>query len=191
MILKSFLIVFFSLFFSACVSISSLNPFSSKSSKDEKSDFVIPKDAPQWIKQTKETNYINAISYVQTKQKVSDFDKKRVLLQASKTLSNKLYIKIINFYKEYEKTLQNPTTFDKDIENIAKQISLEAVSKAQIRNSWLSVDKKLFVKISVDSKLVAKQIQIKSKKIYKINQNLYKNILSNRANSLLIEYLEK
>lgn len=182
----------FSIIFTGCFSASSLNPFNIFSQKEQisKKDAIIPPNAPSWLINPKRKNYISAIGHVSIKEEVGVFDKQRALLNASDKLNKEVYKKTINYYKNYEKTLTNPLVFDKDIQKIAKQISLEAISKSKITNSWLSDNNILFVRISIDSDFIATLIQDKSKKIYKIDQNLYKNILSNRAKALLIEYLE-
>lgn len=179
--------------FSGCFSLSSLNPFSDDEEiVKEVKPTKTPEDAPIWVKEINEKNSISivAFSYIKNED-VKEFDKKRTLLIASNKLSKKIYLKTIDFYKEYEQKLDNPMTFDQDLKNIAEQISLKAVSKSKIKNSWLSKDTRLFVKLSVDSDFVATLIQNESKNIYKVDKTLYKNILSNRAKTLLIEYLEK
>lgn len=192
--LKNLLLTFLLTFvFSGCFSFSSLNPFSDEGeTKKVVKPTKIPDDAPKWVKEVKEENSISIVAYSYIKNaEVKEFDKKRTLLIASNKLSKKIYIKTIEFYKEYEQKLDNPMTFDQDLKTIAEQISLKAVSKSIIKNSWLSKDNRLFVKLSVDSDFVATQIQNESKNIYKVNKTLYKNVLSNRAKALLIKYLEK
>ncbi|RXJ75288.1 hypothetical protein CRV03_13465 [Arcobacter sp. F155] len=179
--------------FNGCFSLSSLNPFSDDEEiVKEVKPTKIPEDAPSWVKEINEKNSISIVAFSYIKDgDVKEFDKKRTLLIASNKLSKKIYLKTIEYYKEYEQKLDNPMTFDQDLKNIAEQISLKAVSKSKIKNSWLSKDNRLFVKLSVDSDFVATLIQNESKNIYKVNKTLYKNILSNRAKTLLIEYLEK
>ncbi|WP_417327938.1 hypothetical protein [Halarcobacter sp.] len=179
--------------FSGCFSLSSLNPFSDDEEiVKEVKPTKTPEDAPIWVKEINEKNSISIVAFSYIKNgDVKEFDKKRTLLIASNKLSKKIYLKTIEYYKEYEQKLDNPMTFDQDLKNIAEQISLKAVSKSKIKNSWLSKDNRLFVKLSVDSDFVATLIQNESKNIYKVNKTLYKNILSNRAKTLLIEYLEK
>ena len=179
--------------FSGCFSLSSLNPFSDdEETVKEVKPTKIPEDAPIWVKEINEKNSISIVAFSYIKDgEVKEFDKKRTLLIASNKLSKKIYLKTIDFYKEYEQKLDNPMTFDQDLKNIAEQISLKAVSKSKIKNSWLSKDNRLFVKLSADSDFVATLIQNESKNIYKVDKTLYKNILSNRAKTLLIEYLEK
>ncbi|RXJ91761.1 hypothetical protein CRV01_01330 [Arcobacter sp. CECT 8983] len=189
-LLLAFILVFI---FSGCFSFSSLNPFSDEEkTQEEVKPTQIPMDAPKWVKEPKEENAISIVAFSYIKDgTVKEFDKKRTLLIASNKLSKKIYLKTIEFYKEYEQKLDNPMTFDQDLKSIAEQISLKAVSKSKIKNSWLSNDNRLFVKLSVDSDFVATQIQNESKHIYKVDKTLYKNILSNRAKALLINYLEK
>lgn len=179
--------------FSGCFSLSSLNPFSDdEETVKEVKPTKIPEDAPIWVKEINEKDSISIVAFSYIKDaEVKEFDKKRTLLIASNILSKKIYSKVIKFYKEYEKKLVTPMTFDKDLKNIAKQISLKAVSKSKIKNSWLSKDNRLYVSLAVDSAFLATQIQNESKNIYKVDKILYKNILSNRAKAQIIEYLEK
>jgi len=192
--IKTFIsIVFFLSFFSGCFSISSINPFSDNGDTNKESKITkIPENAPKWIKEPHEKNYVCIVGFSYIKgTKVEEFDKKRTLLNASNKLSNKIYLKTINYYKEYEKKLDNPVTFHKDLQNIAKQISLKSISKGTIKDSWLSNDNRLYVRLAVESEFIAQQIQIDSKKIFKVDKTLYKHILSNRAKALLIEFLER
>ncbi|RXK05807.1 hypothetical protein [Halarcobacter bivalviorum] len=192
MIKTLFSSIYLIVLFSGCFSVSSLNPFSDDTEETQKKQVVISDNAPIWIKNPNEKNYISVLGYSFLKQKeVSDFDKKRTLLNASNNLSKKIYKQVVTYYKEYEEKLDRPSGFDKDIHNIAEQISLKALSKSKIKDSWLSEDNTLFVKIAIDSDFVATQIQNESKNIYKVDETLYKNVLSNRAKALLIEYLEK
>jgi len=188
--IKTFFTVTCLLFlFSGCFSASSLNPFSDDT---KEATLPIPKDAPKWVHNSKERNYISVVSFSTIKNsEVTEFDKKRVLLHAGNTLSQKIYLKTKKFYKEYEKNLDNPKVFEKDVQNIAKQISLKSLSKSKIKDSWLSKDNRLFVRIVVESDFVANEIQTESKNIYKTNEILYKNVLSNRAKASLIQDLEK
>ena len=189
--LKSFVFIFSILFlFSGCFSLSFLNPFSD----EEKKETLIetPDDAPIWAKEIKETGYINTLGISKIK-KNDDFNfvKKKALIFAGNSLSQKIYLKTLSLYKDYEKNLSNSNLFNKDLENSAKQVALKSLQKSIIRNTWTSKDNILYVKISISSNFVAEEIQTESKKLFKTDKNLYSNFLSNRSKEKILKHLEK
>jgi len=192
---KNFLLLLFSIFlFSGCFSFSSLNPFSDSDRKKEtqnKTQIVVPDEAPQWLKDEKEENAIFAIGI--TKDTNIDnlkFFKQRALINAGNNLSRKIFIKTVLIYQNYLKKASENEVFENDIRDNAKEVALQSLKLSKIKGFWENSSKKLFVRIKVDTKIVAEQIQQNSKKLFKVDQKLYENILSNRAKEDLIKELE-
>lgn len=186
--------IILSFVFGGCFSFQSLNPFSSKKEEKEvvKKEIETPSNPPLWLEQRYIKNHISAIGATQNIEKEElSFYKKRALLAAGNNLLKKIYIKTVNIYKEYEQTQKGIKVFDKDIKGISEHISLKALATSKIKQTWQSEDDELFVQIAINTNYVAQEIQNYSKKIFKKNQALYKNILSNRAKQKIIEKLEE
>ena len=182
--------------FGGCFSLQSLNPFSSDE-KEEKKEVVkkeieAPDDAPLWLEQRYVKNHISAIGATQNVDKEElSFYKKRALLAAGNNLLKKIYVKTVSIYKEYAQTQEGIKVFDKDIKGISEHISLKALASSKIKHTWQSEDEELFVQIVIDTNYVAQEIQNYSKKLFESNQELYQNLLSNRAKQEIIEKLEE
>ena len=187
--------IILSFVFGGCFSFQSLNPFSSKEEEKKevvKKEIETPDNAPLWLEQRYIKNHISAIGATQNiEEEELSFYKKRALLAAGNNLLKKIYIKTVNIYKEYSKTQKGTKVFDKDIKGISEHISLKALASSKIKHTWQSEDDELFVQIAIDTNYVAQEIQNYSKKLFKSNQALYKNILSNRAKQKIIEKLEE
>lgn len=171
--------------------ISKINPLS-KNLPEGKKEIKVPSNAPKWLKKRDIKNNISSLGLVKNvNKKEIKLHTQKALIGASQNLTKKIYIKTITLYKNHVKTLDNPHVFDKDIKKIAEHIALKSLTYSKVKNSWLSDDKKLFIQLGVDSDVVAKQIQEKSKLIFKVDQILYKKFLSNRAKMDIIQYLEE
>ncbi|RXK12640.1 hypothetical protein CP965_08660 [Halarcobacter mediterraneus] len=189
--IKSFFFICSILFvFSGCFSLSSLNPFSEN--KETKNFIEIPDNAPAWLKNIKDENYISTFGVSKIKKNDDlKFTKKKALIFAGNRLSQEIYSKTLRFYKDYEESLTNSNLFDKDLEKLAKEVSIKSLSKSIIKNTWIDENKVLYVKISISSDFVAQEIQSGSKQLFKVDKDLYSNILSNRAKEKIIKYLEE
>mgnify|MGYP007084935498 CR=1 FL=1 len=191
-----FLSIIFTLVFSGCFSVSSLNPFSTETEKEiiKKKEIEIPEDAPLWLVERRINNTISAIGYSKTKKELDkkelEFQKQKALITASQNLAKKIYLKTINLYKNYMEKLENPNVFDKDIKKFAEHISLKSLTHSKIINTWISSNDELYIQIAVDSSKVAEQIQYSSKLLFNVDKTLYQNFLSNRAKIDIIKELE-
>ncbi len=190
---KSILLTIFLIFiFNGCFAFHSLNPFLKDEENISKKEIKVPNNAPIWIENRKIKNHITALGATKNVdiQKLDIF-KKRTLIVAGNNLIKRVYIKTFNIYKTYLKKLDNPNIFDKDIKKTAEHISLKVLNFAEIKNSWLSEEKELFLQIAVDLNSIAEQIQQSSKSLFKTDKQLYENFLSNKAKKEIIEKLEK
>ena len=189
------LTIFLSLFFSACFSFQSVNPFSSEEKVLEKKEIEIPDNAPTWLYENKLKNHISSIGLSITKKSELDkkeftFHRQKALISASQNLTKRIYLKTLTLYRNYLEKLDNPKVYDKDIKRFAEHITLKSLTHSRVTNSWISEDNKLFIQIAVDSDIVAQQIQNTSKLIFEVNKSLYVNFLSNRAKKDIIKELE-
>lgn len=165
---------------------------SQKSATVEKKEVSIPKNAPSWVYEQKLKNHVVAVGVTKNlKKEELQFHKQKALINAGHNLTKKIYIKTINIYKAYLKTLDNPKVFEKDIKKFAEHISLKSLTHSKIKKSWLSENNELFVNIGVDSNIVAEQIQNTSKLLFNVDKKLYHAFLSNRANKDIVKYLEE
>jgi len=175
-----------------CFSVQSVNPFSKDKETTEKKEIEIPDDAPSWIEDKRLKNNITALGATKgVDKKEINLHKRKALLVAGNNLLKRVYVKTVNIYKNYVEKLDNPNVFDKDIKKFAEHISLKALTKSKIKNSWISQENELFVQIAVDSDIVAQEIQHNAKLLFETNKTLYHNLLSNRAEKDIIEELEK
>lgn len=167
--------------FSGCFSVSKLNPFS-KDSKSSKGEHTLPDNAPNWVYESYKKGFItqNGVAY-NIDEKELTFHKQKALINASHNLTKKIYIKTKEFYINYEDKKDVSPAYDKDIKKFSEHIALKALTHSKIIDSWVSDKNSLFLRIAVDSKIVTKQIQQTSKLLFKVDQNLYRNFLSNRA----------
>lgn len=178
-------------FFSGCFSLSSLNPFSD-SKDEEENEIIIPDNAPLWLKKEEYNKTFFAIG-VSTKIKPSNlkFYKQKALINAGNNLSRKIYIKTINIFKKYLEKTSNDKIFENDIKKHAKEVSLKILNITKIKGFWQSPQNELFTLIEVPTVEIAEEIQLESKKLFKVNYTLYENILSNRAKEILIQELKE
>ena len=166
-------------------------PFTSKTTTPKK-EISLPYNSPEWLIKPKKNGFITQIGATSNiDKKELNFHKQKALINASNNLTKKIYAKVVKLYRDYEEETNDALTYDKDIKKYAKQISLKALKQAKISNTWINIEKQLFVRISVDTNIVAEQIQKHSKLLFKTNKNLYKNFLSNRAKRDLNIMLEK
>lgn len=184
-------------FFTGCFSFQSINPFSKEKEKLEKKEIVIPSNAPAWLHENKVKNHISSIGLSVTKDEKGSLDKEefvfhrqKALISASQNLTKKIYLKTLTLYKNYLEKLDSPNIYDKDIKKFAEHIALKSLTHSDISNHWLSNENKLFVQITVDSEIVATQIQNSSKLLFDVNKSLYSHFLSNRAKKDIIKELE-
>ncbi|MGB6327833.1 MAG: hypothetical protein WBF48_02805 [Halarcobacter sp.] len=192
-----FLSIIITIFFSACFSFQSLNPFSEEKELGEKKEIEIPSNAPIWLEKREVKNHISAIGLSITRKEKSNlsekefiFHKQKALISASQNLTKKIYLKTLTLYKNYLEKLDNPNIYDKDLKKSAEHIALKSLTYSKATNHWLSDENKFFVQIAVDSQLVAMEIQNKSKLLFKVNKTLYTEFLSNRAKEEIIKELE-
>ena len=158
----------------------------------QKKEVVLPKNGPEWLINSKKEGYLTQIGITNNiDKKEFDFHKKRALIKASHKLTKKIYIKVLKLYKDYEGKTNDALIYDKDIKKSAEHISLKALTHSKLINTWVSPNNELFVQISVASDIVTELIQNNSKLLFKVNQNLYKNFLSNRAKKEINIILEK
>lgn len=208
MIKKTLLPIFLALSFSACFSLpqfpsmpsfpslEKINPFSSDEEKKSKKEIKIPDDAPKWLQEREIKNNIQAIGLSLIKKenpnkKELNFNKQKALISASQNLTKKIYSKTLKLYTNYVNNLDNPKVFEKDIKKTSEHIALSSLKKAKIKNLWLNKNEEIYVQIVVDSDIVATLIQNNSKILFKVDKNLYKEFLSNRAKKDIIINLEK
>lgn len=171
-----FLSIVLALFFNGC-----FYPFSSETTTPKK-EIVLPENSPLWLINPEKEGYVTQIgATTNIDKKDFNFHRQKALINASHNLTKKIYIKILNLYRDYEEETNDALTYDKDIKKFAEHISLKSLTHSKIVNTWISSDNQLFVQILVASDIVTEQIQNNSKLLFKINQNLYKNFLSNRA----------
>ena len=190
--------IFISITFSACFSLQSLNPFSDEKKTLEKKEIEIPSNAPKWLEEKKVKNHISSLGLSVSKKENSKLDKKefnfhkqKALISASQNLTKKIYLKTLTLYRNYLEKLENTNIFDKDIKKFAEHIALKSLTHSKVVNTWTNEDNKLYIQIAVDSNIVLKQIQSSSKLLFEINQSLYREFLSNRAQKDIIKKLEK
>ncbi len=192
---KNLLLLILTVFlFSGCFSFSSLNPFSDSEEKEDlnKTAIEIPEEAPQWLKDEKEKDALFAIGV--TKNVNIDnikFYQQKALINAGHNLTRKIFIKTVLIYKAYLEKAPENKVFENDIKEAAKQVALKSLDLAKVKGFWENSNKKLFARIKVDTKIVAEQIQLNSKKLFKVDVKLYESILSNRAEAELIKKLEE
>lgn len=182
-----FLSIIFTILFSGCFS---LNPFSD-TKEEPKKEIEIPSDAPTWLIERRVKNNITAIGMSKNvnKEEFTSY-KEKAFLGASHNLARKIYIKTFKLYKEYAEKDGHTNVFEKDIQEVAKKISMKTLAYAKLKNIWLSKEKNLYVQIGLDSNTLAEQIQLSSKELFEVNQNLYHNFLSNRVKANIIKFLE-
>ncbi len=172
-----FLSIIVSVLFSGC-----FYPFSSKTVTTPKKEVSLPANSPSWLINPDKKGYITQIgATTEIDKKEFNFHRQKALINASHNLTKKIYINTLKLYRDYEEETNDALTYDKDIKKFAEHISLKSLTHSKIINTWISSDNQLFVQISVPSDIVTEQIQNNSKLLFKINQNLYKNFLSNRA----------
>lgn len=171
-----FLAVLVSIIFSGC-----FYPFTSEVTPQKK-EITLPQDGPIWLINPEKSGYVTQIGAVDNVDKKElSFHKQRALINASHNLTKKLYTKILKLYRDYEEETNDALTYDKDVKKFAEHISLKSLTHSKVINTWLSSDNKLFVQIAVPSDTVTEQIQGSSKLLFKVNKNLYRKFLSNRA----------
>lgn len=190
---KNLLVSIFLVFIlSGCFSVQSVNPFSKDKESTEKKEIEVPDDAPSWIEERRLKNNITALGATKNVDKKDlDLHKRKALIVASNNLLKRVYVKTVNIYKNYLEKLDNPNVFDKDIKKFAEHISLKALTRSKIKNSWISKKNELFIQIAVDSDIVAQEIQHNAKLLFETNKTLYHNLLSNRAKKDIIKELEE
>lgn len=178
-----FLSIVLTFIFSGCFSLSFLNPFSSDEDEKKEVKIEIPQDAPSWVTNPRTKGFISTVGVATNiDNKELAFHKQRALINASHKLTRLIYGKTVNLYKSYEKDLDNPKTYDRDIKQFAEHISLKSLTHSKIKDTWLNSESNLlFIKIAVDSDIVATQIQNSSKLLFEVDKKLYQNFLSNRA----------
>ena len=188
--------IFISVFFSACFSFQSVNPFSEKEVETKK-EIEIPDNAPTWLYEKSIRYHISSIGLsVSQKQnekldkKELTFHKQKALISASQNLTKRIYLKTLNLFRDYLEKLENPNIYDKDIKKFAEHIALKSLTHSKIKNSWESENNELYIQIAVKSDIVADQIQNSSKLLFSLDKNLYKQFLSNRARKDIIKELE-
>lgn len=178
--LKIFLIPTLLLFlFSGCFSFQNIyetvNPFSS--SKDKKV-ISVPENSPTWLKNTQIKDKISAIGATKNISKEeSNFYFKKALIAAQRNLLKRVYSKTLFTYKNIDGENLNSKIFEKDIKDSAKQISLRSLKKAKIQNAWTSPEDEFFIQLSIDSKVIAQEIQYQSKILLK-KDIVIENIMS-------------
>jgi hypothetical protein len=167
--------------FSGCFSVSKLNSFS-KDNKSTKIERDLPDNAPSWVYEANKKGFItqNGVAY-NIDEKELTFHKQKALINASHNLTKKIYIKTKKLYIDYEDKKDISPAYDKDIKKFSEHIALKALTHSKIVDTWISDENSLFMRIAVDSSIVTKQIQQTSKLLFKVDQHLYKNFLSNRA----------
>lgn len=189
---KSFILSFLIIsLFSGCFSFSSLNPFSDSKDDENRVEIEIPDEAPIWLKEQKEKNNIVALGATKNiKPNQLKLSKQKALINAGHNLSRKVYIKSLKILKNYLKKVPSKV-FEKDIKKEAEQIALKSLDKAKIKGFWQSNENQLFTLIKIDTSILAKDIQLSSKRLFKVDFNLYENILSDRAKAQMIQELEE
>ncbi|WP_072679572.1 hypothetical protein [Arcobacter sp. LA11] len=166
-------------------------PFSSNTTTSKK-EVVLPANSPDWLTNPEKKGYITQIgATTNIDKKEFNFHRQRALINASHNLTKKIYIKVLKLYRDYDEETSDALTYDKDIKKFAEHISLKALTHSKVINTWVSSDNELFVQISVASDIVTEQIQNNSKLLFKVNQTLYKNFLSNRAKKDISIMLEQ
>ncbi len=166
-------------------------PFSSNTETPKK-EVILPADSPTWLINPKKRGYVTQIGATANIDKEEfNFHRQKALINASHNLTKKIYIKVLKLYRDYEEETNDALTYDKDIKKFAEHISLKSLTHSKIVNTWVSSDNKLFIQISVASHVITEQIQNNSKLLFKVNQTLYKNFLSNRAKKDISIMLEQ
>ena len=190
--IKKFLIFPILFLLSGCFSLSNLNHFSYNFFEDESLKIVAPSYSPKWLKDNHINNHLSAIGLSKnTHEKEKEFYKKEVYLSASNNLLNKIYLKSGKLYKLYSDDTKNEHLFEKDIKELAKRVSLKALTYAKVKNRWLDEkENNYYIQLSVDTKILAEIIQENSKQLFDENKTLYERFLSEDAKADIINYLE-
>ncbi|QKF80740.1 hypothetical protein [Halarcobacter ebronensis] len=183
-------VLFLSIFllqFSGC--FSSINPFSDSTENGLK-QIEIPDDAPLWLEEPNKdgTIYAMGISKI-LKNEDEKILKRKALIIAGNNLSRKIYVKTLAIYKEYLEKTKESSIFENDLKKAAKQVAISSMKASKIDGFWKDSEN-LYTQIRVDYSKVASELQYESKQLFKVDVNLYENILSNRAYEELLKVLE-
>ncbi len=186
------LLILFVFVFIGCFSSKTLDSSKTneKTVSKKEPELVYINNEPSWIKNKNIKNHITALGVAKN---IDDSVVKRAFIVAGNNFLKRVYTKTVYIYKEYLKKLDNPNIFDKDIKKVAEHVSLKSfhLAKTKIKDTWLSQNDELFLRLAVATNIVAEQIQEGSKSLFTVDEQLYENFLSNRAKNKIIEVLEK
>jgi len=194
---KSFFLSFIFIFIlNGCFSVKKINetvnPFAKFSTKEE---IEAPNKAPSWIKEKKLDKHIVSIGATKSiegnRKDNIDFLIKKALISAKNNQLKKVYSRTIFLYRNYLEKINNQRVFNKDIKGMAEHIALKAITKAKVKKHWISPNQELFILLAVKSDTVANYIQEGSKKLFKKDEKLYQEFLSNLAKEEIVKFLEK